>query len=79
MIQRELHEICAHHHPDPDAFIFSSWNQPFAPADRRNAEDMQQDVEHDYHQAGPGVGIESVRRTMLKSWRDVDNMTRNHK
>ena len=65
-------------HPSPDhtTFIFSGWNQPFAPADRRTAEEMQQDVEHDYHKVGPGVGMDSIRRTLLQSWKNVDTMTR---
>jgi putative membrane protein len=75
-IQRELHEICAHPSPNHGTFIYSAWNQPFAPADRRTAEEMQQDVEHDYHKEGPGVGMDSIRRTLLQSWRDVDTMTR---
>jgi len=75
-IQRELNEICAHPSPDHAAFIYSAWNQPFAPADRRTAEEMRQDVEHDYHKAGPGVGMDSIRRTLLQSWRNVDTMTR---
>lgn len=76
MIQRELHEITAHSSPDPSTFIFSAWNQPFAPGDRRTAEEMVADVDHDYHKNEPGVGLDSVRRTMLKSWRDVDTLTR---
>jgi predicted membrane chloride channel (bestrophin family) len=79
MLQRELHEITTHTSSDPSAFIFSPFNQPFAPGDRRTAEEMQQDVEHEYHKEGPGVGLDSVRRTMLKSWRDVDRTTRRHK
>ncbi|KAJ7611145.1 Bestrophin, RFP-TM, chloride channel-domain-containing protein, partial [Mycena rosella] len=39
-IQRELHEVTAHTTPDPSAFVFSAWNQPLAPADRRNAEEL---------------------------------------
>jgi predicted membrane chloride channel (bestrophin family) len=75
-IQRELHEICAHTSPNHDTFVYSAWNQPFAPADRRTAEEMDHDVEHDYHKVGPGVGIDSIRRTLLQSWRNVDTMTR---
>lgn len=76
MIQRELHEITAHSSPDPSTFIFSAWNQPFAPGDRRTAEEMIADVEHDYHKDEPGAGLDSVRRTLLQSWRDVDTLTR---
>ncbi|EPQ58735.1 hypothetical protein GLOTRDRAFT_19752, partial [Gloeophyllum trabeum ATCC 11539] len=73
-IQRELHEITAHTSPEPDTYIFSMWNQPFAPGDRRNAEEMMNDVSHEY--LSPDTGVASLRRTLLKSWRDVDGMTR---
>ena len=49
---------------------------PFAPADRHTAEEMQQDVERDYHKVGPGVGMDSIRRTLLQSWKTVDTTTR---
>lgn len=70
---RVLHQ---HSSPDPSTFLFSAWNQPFAPGDRRTAEEMVSDAEHDYHKEGPGVGLDSVRRTLLKSYRDVDILTR---
>lgn len=75
-ISRELHEITAHSSPSPNTYLYSAWNQPFAPADRRTAETMKEDVEHEYHQQGPGVGMDSMRRMLLKSWRDVDGITR---
>ncbi|KAJ3478799.1 hypothetical protein NLI96_g9513 [Meripilus lineatus] len=73
-IQRELHEITAHTCPEPNSFIFTQWNQPFAPADRRNAKEMMDDIDHSYH--GPDTGMDSIRKTLLKSWRDVDEVTR---
>ncbi|TFK91914.1 UPF0187-domain-containing protein [Polyporus arcularius HHB13444] len=73
-IQRELHEITAHTCPDPDEYIMTPWNQPFAPGDRRTAEEMMSDVNHSYH--GPDTGMHSIRRTLLKSWWDVDQITR---
>ena len=65
---------------------FSSWsapdpssrrNQPFAPADRRNAEELVSgNTEYDVsHEVGP-VGIHSLRKTLVKSWMDVDTKTR---
>lgn len=75
-ISRELYEITAHSSPSPETYLYSAWNQPFAPADRRTAETMKDDEEHEYHQQGPGVGMDSIRRTLLKSWRDVDRITR---
>ncbi|TCD62726.1 hypothetical protein EIP91_006524 [Steccherinum ochraceum] len=73
-VQRELHEITAHTTPDLDEFVFTEWNQPFAPADRRTAKDMMADANHDYH--GPETGVHSIRKTLLKSWREVDEATR---
>jgi len=78
-IQRELHEVTAHTMPDPGTFIFTSWNQPFAPADRRSAEELTHDAEEAYkHADHPDVepGMATIRRTLLKSWRDVDRITR---
>jgi ion channel-forming bestrophin family protein len=75
-IQRELHEITAHPSPDPETYLFSSWNQPFAPADRRTAEELTLNSEEYQHQDVDGEGMVSIRRTLLKNWRDVDMMTR---
>ncbi|KAJ7897705.1 Bestrophin, RFP-TM, chloride channel-domain-containing protein [Mycena olivaceomarginata] len=77
-IQRELHEITAHTTPDPTQFIFSSWNQPLAPADRRSAEELTANAEaysHSDH-ADSEPGMMSIRRVLLKNWRDVDRITR---
>jgi len=73
-IQREMHEITAHPISDPHSYIFGPQNQPFAPADCRSAEEMVLDVGHEYH--GPTTGMDSIRRTMLKSWRKVEEVTR---
>ncbi|KAH9941269.1 Bestrophin, RFP-TM, chloride channel-domain-containing protein [Epithele typhae] len=73
-VQRELHEITAHSCPEPDEFMITPWNQPFAPADRRTAQEMIDDVNHEYH--GPETGMRTIRRTLLKSWWDVEQMTR---
>ena len=35
---------------------------------------MINDVNHSYH--GPDTGMHSIRRTLLKSWWDVDQITR---
>lgn len=78
-IQRELHEITAHHCPDPADFIFSPWNQPFAPADRRTASEILKTGGDDYlHPDHSGIqpGMASLRRTLLQGWRDVDTHTR---
>jgi hypothetical protein len=75
-IQRELAEVTAHTCPEPDAYVFTAWNQPFAPADRRTAQEIVEDAAHDYHDRT--AGLAHMRRTLLKSWRQVDNQTRLH-
>lgn len=73
-IARELAEITAHNPVSPSDFIFSRLNQPFAPGDRRTAEDLTTDMEHEYH--NEATGMDSVRDTLVKSWRTVNQMTR---
>ncbi|CAL1709226.1 unnamed protein product [Somion occarium] len=75
-VQRELHEITAHTAPDVNEFIFTEWNQPFAPGDRRSAKEMLHDLNHPYHDDDECV--HSIRKTLLKSWREVDQITRKH-
>ncbi|CAK5270022.1 unnamed protein product [Mycena citricolor] len=76
-IQRELHEITAHTSPDPTQFVFSAWNQPFAPTDRRSAEELLNDEEYTHADHGDAEpGISSIRRILLRNWKDVDRMTR---
>ncbi|KAJ7243175.1 UPF0187-domain-containing protein [Mycena haematopus] len=77
-IQRELHEVTAHTTPDPSTFVFTSWNQPLAPADSRNAEELMANSEEYRHAQQPDAepGIAAIRRTLLKNWRDVDRITR---
>ena len=90
-LQRELHEItavrCARvvkvyppdflpQHPNfaPSEFCYNSWNQPFAPSDRRTAEDMIRDEKNEYKDKG--AGLDKLRKTLLHSWRQVDQDTR---
>lgn len=63
-------------HPNfaPSEFCYTGWNQPFAPGDRRTAEDMIQDKENEYH--GEKTGLDSIRKTLLNSWRQVNQETR---
>jgi predicted membrane chloride channel (bestrophin family) len=75
-IQRELHEITAHPSPEPETYLFTAWNQPFAPADRRTAEELTLNGEEYQHHEVDGEGMTSIRRTLLKNWRDVEMMTR---
>ncbi|KAJ7589550.1 Bestrophin, RFP-TM, chloride channel-domain-containing protein [Mycena floridula] len=77
-LQRELHEITAHTCPEPSEFVFTGWNQPFAPADRRNAEDLVQS--DDYKNAGSeeAQGMVGMRGVLLNNWKQVNEMTRKH-
>jgi putative membrane protein len=75
-VQRELAEITAHVAPSHEEFVFTGWNQPFAPADRRTAQEIVADVGHDYHNKEEGT--RALQRTMLRSWREVDAQTRQH-
>lgn len=76
-IQRELHLITAYTMPNPGDFIFSNLNQPFAPADRRSAKELTES-NTTYHLPNEAVepGFASLRRTLVKGWRDVDVLTR---
>jgi len=76
-LQRELHEITAHHNPDPSEFLFTNLNQPFAPADRRGADELLQlGNEYRHPDNKSDAGIQSIRRTLVGSWREVDLVTR---
>ncbi|KAF7324044.1 hypothetical protein MKEN_00626600 [Mycena kentingensis (nom. inval.)] len=79
-IQRELHEITAHTSPNPSEFVFSGWNQPLAPGDRRSAEELVKeagDYKHAEH-ADAEPGMATMRRTLIKNWHTVDHLTRQH-
>jgi putative membrane protein len=76
-IARELAEIVAHNPAPPSEYVFSPLNQPFAPADRRTAQDLTTDMEHEYY--NEETGMDSVRKTLVKSWRSVNQMTRDDK
>ncbi|KZS86598.1 UPF0187-domain-containing protein, partial [Sistotremastrum niveocremeum HHB9708] len=73
-IERELAEITAHSASDPSSFLFNSFNQPFAPTDRRNVEEILADSKHAYHL--PDSGMMHVQRTLLGCWREIDEVTR---
>ena len=70
------HRGPASQHPGqltPDDYVFTTWNQPFAPADRRSAEEIMSDTRHTYH---GDSWKESVRQTLLQNWKMVDTETR---
>jgi phosphoglycerol transferase MdoB-like AlkP superfamily enzyme len=75
-IQRELHLITAYPAPDPSAFIFSSLNQPFAPADRRSAKELAASDTYLPPDGTTEPGWSSLKRTLVKGWKDVDSLTR---
>ena len=52
-------------------------NQPFAPADQRTALELTQS-DTEYHLPNEGIepGLPSIRRTLIKGWKDVDTFTR---
>ncbi|KAJ2926685.1 hypothetical protein H1R20_g10406, partial [Candolleomyces eurysporus] len=76
-IQRQLHEITAHTNPDPSEFVFSPLNQPFAPADKRSAAQLVALGENYVTPENDApAGANSIRRTLVRSWRDVDKFTR---
>ncbi|KAJ7056306.1 UPF0187-domain-containing protein [Mycena amicta] len=78
-IQRELHEITAHTTPDPSQFVFTTWNQPLAPSDRRSAAELTADAAAGYSHADHGdsePGMSSIRRVLLKNYVEVDRITR---
>jgi hypothetical protein len=76
-IQRELHLITAHTNADPTTFLFNNLNQPFAPADRRSAQELTASNAPYAIPNAPGApGFESIRRTLVKGWKDVDTLTR---
>jgi predicted membrane chloride channel (bestrophin family) len=79
MIQRELHEITAHPTPKPSEYIYSTLNQPFAPADRRNVPELinaKEEYTHSAHGPDCKPGKHSLQRTFLNGWKDVDVSTR---
>jgi len=77
-IQRELAEITAHPTPDPWSYIFSPWNQPFAPADRRSAtEIIDENQRAAEHHGEPGV-IQDVRHGLLRSYSEIVRATHHH-
>ncbi|KIY66221.1 UPF0187-domain-containing protein [Cylindrobasidium torrendii FP15055 ss-10] len=78
-IQRELQEITAHSSPDPRSFIFTHWNQPFAPADRRTALELQAGNSEYGTAASADEGLDAIKHTMLKSWKETERMTRKQK
>ena len=65
--------LLQHTSPHPYSYIFSIWNKPFAPADDRTAIAIVSDVSHPYHHDS---GVNHLRKAMLKSWRQVDEVTR---
>ncbi|KAF8991760.1 Bestrophin, RFP-TM, chloride channel-domain-containing protein [Cyathus striatus] len=76
-LQRELNEITANTLPEPASFVFSPLNQPFAPSDRRAAAQLvATGGEYRTPEDNCEPGDNSIKRTLVKSWKEVDRLTR---
>ncbi|TFK34235.1 Bestrophin, RFP-TM, chloride channel-domain-containing protein [Crucibulum laeve] len=79
-IQRDLHEITTHIMREPSE-LFNAWNRPFSPADQRNAAELT-NLEGKYTRPSDSrlgePGIDSIRRTLMQGWREVDVQTRSN-
>jgi len=52
-------------------------NQPFAPADRRTAKELtEKSANYQIPNENAEPGFASLRRTLVKGWKDVDVLTR---
>lgn len=77
-IGRELAEIMAHDPSPPISYIFNEFNQPFAPADRRTVPELLSEANSkEYHDENHGV--DNVRATLVRSWREVNELTTHNK
>jgi len=74
-IQRELAEITAHPTPNPWSYIFSDYNQPFAPADRRTAVQILEERQHEEQNHEEEHVIKGVRHVLLKSYLEIAQAT----
>lgn len=79
LIQRDLQEITAYPNLDPSSFIFTNWNQPFAPADSRSAEVLTCTNESYHNTSSTEPGMNSIHRTLVNGWKIVDDLTRGEK
>jgi len=73
-IHRELAQITAHTMPTVSSYVFSEWNQPLAPIDRRTAAALTHSLD-DYEHDGK-KGESSLRRALVRNWREIDLVTR---
>lgn len=52
-------------------------NQPFAPADRRSAQELIASGDVYTHPSEPSApGFDSLRRTLVKGWKQVNTLSR---
>jgi len=75
-IQRELAEITAHPAPEPASYIFSQWNQVFAPTDRRSAATILH--EHNVKGHEDHTAVQQVRHTLLENYHEIAEATSKH-
>lgn len=74
--KRIVHTIWQHPNPSPHSYVFTAFNQPFAPSDNRTAEEILNDINHEYHTHT--CHMDPIRRTLLKNWKQVQQMTHKH-
>ena len=68
----------AHDASPPSAYVFSELNQPFAPADRHSALQLLAGA-GDQNYLDENSGVENMRATLVRSWRDVNELTTHNK
>ncbi|KAF8601710.1 hypothetical protein BDV93DRAFT_558299 [Ceratobasidium sp. AG-I] len=76
-IARELAEIMAQDPFPPSSYVFSDFNQPFAPADRRTASRLLTEPDGQEY-LDEKSGMKNVHVTLVKSWSSVNEMTTHH-
>ncbi|KAF8598227.1 UPF0187-domain-containing protein [Ceratobasidium sp. AG-I] len=76
-IARELAEIIAQDPSPPSSYVFSDFNQPFAPADRRAASKLLTEPDGQEY-LDEMSGMKNVHATLVKSWRAVNEITMHH-
>ena len=65
---------------EPSSFLYTSQNQPFAPHDRRTADELRKHTSEGTEYVAPGTvslrDVEGLRHTMVQNWVEVQRLTR---
>ncbi|KAJ3532978.1 hypothetical protein NMY22_g7532 [Coprinellus aureogranulatus] len=65
---------------EPSSYLYNPQNQPFAPYDRRTAEELRTHMPEGAEYISPGIvplrDQDGLRHTMLRNWVEVQRMTR---